>query len=101
MAPRVSFLLVTVFVATLFTFSLSQTRNSHSGSSDAVKKPGLESVCALKKRAEAGDAKAQYELGRRYFNGRGVKKDHAEAARWIRKSTEHGNARAPCDLATP
>jgi TPR repeat protein len=41
--------------------------------------------------AEQGDALAQYNLGALYANGRGVKKDMAEAAKWYRKAAEQGN----------
>jgi TPR repeat protein len=48
----------------------------------------------MKLLAEKGDAKAQYYLAILYDNGRGTKKDGAEAARWCRKSAEQGHAPA-------
>ena len=36
--------------------------------------------------AEQGDAKAQYNLGVMYDNGKGVTQDYKEAVKWYRKS---------------
>jgi TPR repeat protein len=44
--------------------------------------------------AERGDADAQLELGLRYRDGRGAKRDHAEALKWLRKAADKGNAAA-------
>jgi TPR repeat protein len=53
----------------------------------------------LRERAAAGDAEAQFTLGKNYESGRsGVKKDYAEAANWYRKSAEQGNAYAQASL---
>ena len=46
----------------------------------------------LVKKAEAGDAEAQYKLGRSYYHGEGVAKDYKEAFKWITKSAEQGYA---------
>ena len=60
---------------------------------------GAESVDELRKKAEAGDAVAQTNLGVRYALGLDVPKDTAEAAKWYRKSAEQGNAYAQLFLA--
>jgi TPR repeat protein len=53
----------------------------------------------LKERAAAGDAEAQFSLGKNYEAGRsGLKQDYAEAARWYRKSAEQGNVWAQASL---
>ena len=39
-----------------------------------------ESIAERQKKAEAGDAKAQFTLGVMYATGRGVRKDDKEAA---------------------
>ena len=49
----------------------------------------LKSLTAL---AEKGDARAQRELGRAYFYGRGVSKDIIEGVKWYRRAAEQGNA---------
>lgn len=52
----------------------------------------------LLERAEGGDAVAQNEVGSRYYAGRGVARDDAEAARWIRTAAEQGYAPAQYNL---
>jgi TPR repeat protein len=48
----------------------------------------------LRKRAEAGDADAQYRLGGLYGKGSAdVPKDDAEAVKWYRKAAEQGDRR--------
>ena len=59
---------------------------------------GADSVDELRKKAEAGDAAAQYNLGVMYANGNGVLSDSAEAVRWYRKSAKQGNADAQSNL---
>jgi TPR repeat protein len=43
---------------------------------------------------EDEDSNAQYIIGEMYYNGFGVKEDHAEAAIWFRKAAEQGNPEA-------
>ena len=45
----------------------------------------------LVKRAEAGDAGAQKDLGACYYSGFGVTQDYKEAVKWYTKSAEQGN----------
>ena len=53
-----------------------------------ARNPGMQSLIA---RAQAGDASAQFELGRDYEAGKGVPQDDAKAAQWFRKAAEQGN----------
>ena len=55
--------------------------------------PSLD-IPALVKKAESGDALAQFSLGTRYYNGAGVPKDPVLAVSWYRKAAEQGNASA-------
>jgi TPR repeat protein len=48
--------------------------------------------------AESGDADAQFELGRAYSTGHGVKLDMEEAARWYLAAAEQGHAMAAYSL---
>ena len=48
--------------------------------------------------AKQGNAKAQYNLGGMYYNGKGVRKDYAQAVQWYRKAAEQGNAKAQFNL---
>ena len=52
----------------------------------------------LVSKAEAGDAKAQGDLGACYYEGKGVTKDYKEAAKWFIKSADQGNAGAEYGL---
>lgn len=49
-------------------------------------------IATLKKRAEAGDPKAQVQLGIAYASGNGVAPDESEAAKWFRKAAEKGDS---------
>jgi hypothetical protein len=48
----------------------------------------------LVKKAETGDAKAQYDLGIYYYNVNGAARNTKEFLKWWTKSAEHGNAEA-------
>jgi hypothetical protein len=52
----------------------------------------------LRKRAEAGDPQAQFELGRACEEGTGASQDDALAMEWFRKAAEHGSAQAQNSL---
>src|SRR5438132_5977957 len=56
-----------------------------------------EAASLYRARAEQGDAKAQSDLGHKYFHGNGVPQDYAEAARWYRKAADQGRRK----LSTP
>lgn len=44
--------------------------------------------------AEEGDPRAQYYLGELYEEGRGVERDHRQAAMWYERAAHQGEARA-------
>ncbi|MBO4807357.1 MAG: sel1 repeat family protein [Paludibacteraceae bacterium] len=46
------------------------------------------------KEAESGNVDAQYNLGRCYFEGQGVKEDKKKAVEWYKKAAESGHAKA-------
>ena len=48
--------------------------------------------------AEAGVAKAQYNLGVMYDKGKGVPEDDTEAVKWYRLAAEQGHAQAQSNL---
>ena len=56
------------------------------------------SAQALFRRAEQGDAEAQFYLGDMYHLGKGVHRDYVEAAKWWRKAAEQGLAEARHNL---
>jgi len=53
---------------------------------------------ALRTRANAGDAEAQYNLGLTYATGLDVPHDDVEAAAWFLKAAEQGHAAAQLSL---
>jgi len=55
-------------------------------------------IATIKKQADKGDTKAQYDLGEVYFNGNGAPKDYVQAAFWYSKAADHGYARAQYNL---
>ena len=55
-------------------------------------------VGAVRARAEAGNAEAQFDLGKLYAKGNGVPKDDALAVAWFRKAAEQGHARSQGNL---
>jgi len=56
------------------------------------------SVQSIKAKAEAGDAKAQNDLGVMYELGQGVDTNFANAIIWYRLSAQQGNIEAQCNL---
>jgi TPR repeat protein len=52
----------------------------------------------LRAAAEQGDALAQLDLGARYYEGRGIARDDAEAAKWFRRAALQGLAPAQFNL---
>ena len=48
----------------------------------------------LKKLAQQGNAKAQFNLGLAYYNGNGVKQDYKQAFYWWGKSADNGKGNA-------
>ncbi len=63
----------------------------------AVEPP--DEMARLRKRAESGDATAQFELGIKYEYGLGVAKDKSEALKWQSKASLQGNQEAKQALA--
>lgn len=57
-----------------------------------------EDLAALRKKAEDGDAAAQFNLGMKYAEGEGVEKDAAEAVRWYRRAAEQNHAEGQFNL---
>jgi TPR repeat protein len=58
------------------------------------------SIDQLKEAASAGDANAQFELGKRFNHGVDVPKSDEEAIKWYSQSAEQGYVKAQHNLAT-
>ena len=57
-----------------------------------------ERIDALRKKAEQGNAEAQFSIGLAYAAGNGVPKDPVEAIKWWQKSAVQGDAKAQFNL---
>lgn len=64
----------------------------------AVEVANGQSFNATLKKAEQGDAEAQFQLGNKYRKGEGVRQDYEEAAKWFRKAADQGHAKAQNNL---
>jgi len=58
-----------------------------------------EALPLLREQADQNDAKAQGQIGRMYFEGKGVPQDYHKAAEWIRKAAEGGHPASQYMLA--
>ena len=65
---------------------------------EAVKLSPEQELAALTKKAEAGDADAQFGTGARYDHGNGVPKDSGKAVEWYQKAAGQGHAKAQNNL---
>lgn len=52
----------------------------------------------LTARAEAGEPEAEFELGSRYYSGKGVIRDFSEAVKWFRRAADQNFAKAQYNL---
>lgn len=69
-------------------------------SQNSTKANLIKPIADIHKKAIAGDAAAQYELGLAYLFGKGVAKDLDEAAKWLKMSALQGNAEAQLMIGT-
>ncbi len=66
--------------------------------SNGFEKNVIASFQWMLKASNGGDAHAQYFTASHYFYGKGITKNDAEAAHWLRKSAENGNKFAQFQL---
>ena len=64
-------------------------------STPLLAQPALED---LRRRADEGYVRAQYNLALMYDTGQGVPENNTEAVRWYRKAADQGNVRAQNNL---
>lgn len=76
-------LLLTLSVVSWFCFFTGSAWSQEGPSGAGIRQPD---PVSLQRRAEQGDAKAAYLLGRFYMMGKGVAQNNAEAAKWFRQS---------------
>ncbi len=77
--------------------SLQTTPQAVAGNAPA--KLSLAEISDLQKKAESGDAGAQFALGKAYESGNGLPQRVDQAAIWYRKAAEQGNEKAQNSLA--
>jgi localization factor PodJL len=70
------------------------------GALNAAGLPARDALAAIRALATAGDPAAQFELGSRYSDGRGVGRDAKAAAQWFQKAAEQGLAPAQYRLGS-
>jgi localization factor PodJL len=66
----------------------------------ADKRPSAIGNSALRSAAAAGNSAAEYEVGIRFSEGRGVPQSFEEAARWLARAADHGLAPAQYRLGS-
>jgi uncharacterized protein len=57
-------------------------------------------ISELRAKAEAGDPIAQFQLGRAYETGKGIRQDNSQAVLWYRKAADQRNAAAENSLGS-
>jgi len=83
-----------VISAAPLNISLQTTSTSQGVAENVPTRAPASEVSELEKKAETGDAAAQYALGKAYESGNGVPKRTDQAAIWYRKAAEQGNEKA-------
>ena len=91
MRSALPFLLLATFSLSAVPPCLAQTVDPQSG---AVCEPPPTDMDSTRKKAEAGDASAEYELGRSMLSQRPTDSEFASAMPWFRRSAEQGYAPA-------
>ena len=61
---------------------------------DGVKKNTADGLRWLRRAAQRGDAKAQYNLGRAYAYGEDVRRNGTYAKKWLARAAKSGHAKA-------
>ena len=76
----------------------SQTSSPNADGNTTPPKRSPSDIVELLKKANSGDASAQFEMGRTYETGNGVRENPEQAALWYRKAAEQGNPKAQNSL---
>ncbi|GLU25557.1 peptidoglycan-binding protein [Brucella sp. NBRC 12950] len=66
--------------------TISDTAPAQEAEAPAIDVPDAAGPAPLREAAMTGDARALFEIGNRYMEGRGVNEDYAEAAKWYEQS---------------
>jgi len=93
-SPVLSFALVIAGGQT----SPTQIPQTQTGTVAGQATTSVANIADLQKPASAGDASAQFELGKAFEQGSGVQQNPEQAAIWYRKAADQGNAKAQNSL---
>ena len=93
---RANFLMT--LVTTIFLGGCGESTTSPPLKQEIAEISPEQKLAATTKKAEAGDAFAQYNLGLIYAQGDGVPKDATKAVEWFQKAAVQGDARAQRNL---
>ena len=82
-----------------FTGAMAKQKIQELESAGAPPTPAPPDFDVIRRRAEGGDAEAQYKLGTLYGEEKSVLKDDVKSAIWVRKAAEQGFTAAEASLA--
>ena len=82
--------LLSVVLSVFSLFGMAKALAANVNCQNVLSNP-QENIPALRKAAEAGNVEAQVKLAEYYYDGTGVEKNFAEAARWYKKAAAQGN----------
>ena len=91
-------LTLSILLSTLLLISVAWAQDFQKGLDAYNRTDYATALREWKPLAKQGHAKAQYNLGVMYDNGRGVPQDYKEAIKWYRRSAEQGHASAQTNL---
>ncbi|MHB9147029.1 MAG: tetratricopeptide repeat protein [Candidatus Amoebophilus sp.] len=80
--------------------SLNNTQSEQESNQEASTTDPAKKLNELIERAEKGDAKAQYEVGRKYYQGKKISQDYKQAFKWFTKVEAQGNVDAQVAIAS-
>jgi DNA-directed RNA polymerase subunit RPC12/RpoP len=87
-------LAATVMIVYILKFQLADGAHPFAPPDPAVLSP----FDRLKYEAKQGSGDSQYEIGRKYFFGEGVRRDTGEAVEWLKKAADSGQTEAQAFL---
>src|SRR6266404_2734766 len=92
------FLVVLALTIPAWITNASQTSSPNADAETVPAKHSSSDIAELLKKANSGDASAQFETGRAYETGNGVRENPEQAALWYRKAAEQGSPKAQNSL---
>ena len=95
---RLAFLVMCLWIVSLSCVTSSSWANFEEGEAAYDRKDYATALRVFRPLAEQGHANAQYNLGRMYAQGHGLREDDVEAVKWYRKAAEQGHAGAQISL---